>query len=138
MKDFALRHKLLLMIILINACFVVGALGYRLGAGIDFVLGGLAIACTYLSYTAAKNAKNLLLLMVNLSLAVGGGSIIAIQLYYHFVSSDFMTLYVGNIFTLGLMVFTAVHSIPFILIKKYRSAQDKQETNDVWPIYLPE
>ena len=119
------------MIILINACFVVGAIGYRLGFGILLILGVLAIACTYLSHSVSKSAKTFILLTVNLSLAVGGGSMIAVQLYYHFVSSDFMTLYVGNIFTLGLMVFTAVHSIPFILNKKYRSAQDKQETNDV-------
>jgi hypothetical protein len=133
MKDFALRYKLLLTIILINACFVVGAIGYRLGAGIDFVLGGLAIACTYLSYIAAKNAKRLLLLMVNLSLAVGGGSIASILLYHHFVSSDATTLYVGGILDLGLLAFTAVHSIPFILRKKYKPTQDIQETRETWP-----
>ena len=128
MKEFFVRHKLVLTIVLINACLLVGVSGYRLGAGIDFVLGGLVIACTYLSHSVSKSAKTFILLTVNLLLSVGVGSMIAVQLYYHFVSSDFMTLYVGNIFTLGLMVITVAYAIPFVFIKKFKSTQGTPDT----------
>lgn len=130
MKKFFGCNKFLLTIVLINACLFVGALGFRLGAGIAFVLGGLIIVCAHLSYSVSNSTKAFVLMMVNLLFSVGAGSIISIQLYYHFVSSDFMTLYVGNLFTLGLLL-TSVYTIAFVFRKKFENKRKTKDTQDV-------
>lgn len=108
--------KYILLICSMYICVLFGILCYSAGFAINILITLTAVILSYIGYKYTRKIIDLSFLYINLLLSIYIGSKYATSLYYNNISSDNMTLIVGDIFLyvsltvalLCIIIFTAI------------------------------
>lgn len=116
----------ILYVILMYSCALLGAGLYVIGAFADFLSTFVAVLLSWLAFTKSNAILDLLFLDINLLLSIFISGRCSTLLYYNNISSDNMSLIIGNIFTgvsllivgFFVLIFLIARIVSIILKKK--------------------
>ena len=115
-----------LYVILMYSCALLGAGLYVIGVYADFLSTFVAVLLSYLAFTKSNAILDLLFFDINLLLSIFISGRCSTLLYYNNISSDNMSLIIGNIFTgvsllivgFFVLIFLIARIVSIILKKK--------------------
>ncbi len=120
----------ILYVILMYSCALIGAGLYVIGVYAGFLSTFVAVLLSYLAFTKSNAILDLLFFDINLLLSIFISGRCSTLLYYNNISSDHMSLVIGNIFTgvallvVGFFVFIfLIARIISIILKKREQAK---------------
>ncbi|MBR6755066.1 MAG: hypothetical protein IKM22_03970 [Clostridia bacterium] len=126
-----------LYVILMYSCALLGAALFMIGVYANFLAMFIAILLSYLAYKKTNKILDLLFLDLNLLLSVFISGRCTTILYYKNISSDHMSLVIGNIFTgVGLLIASIIvlifliARIILIIIEKRKQKKDTELCSD--------
>ena len=108
------------VLLLIWGCTLIGAFAYHGGYAAHIVIDVLALVSVWLCCISTSKIWPLAVLYANLLVSVGLGSWLSTQMYYKHISSDDMSLVIGNIHTAISLVVVAVAVVIVLMIKILR------------------
>lgn len=103
--------------VLIYVCVLFGGLCYAGGFATDILIVVFAGCSVYVAYVATRGIWELLFLYANLLFSVYLGSSLVTRLYYERISSDDMSLIIGNALVQISLVVTAILICIGVLIR---------------------
>ena len=106
------------LLVLIYSCVFYGIKLFHLGAIIGLAIILISLASTFCVFLCINRVWEMVLLYVNLLVAVVIGEISVTQLYYHNISSDQMTLVIGDVTLFTAFITTLMACCFFINIKR--------------------
>lgn len=119
--------KYIIKVVLMYSCFVLGLVCYRGGFGTYIIIATTSVFLAYFGYKTTFRIIDMLFIHINLLFSVYLGSRYATTLYYLKVSSDDMSLIIGDIFmwlSLGLTLVAIVLFTTNRIIKLMRAKRE--------------
>ena len=107
-------------------CAVFGVLCYHAGFVTNILIALTAVFLAYIGYKFTRGIFDIAFVYINLLLSVFVGSKYATKFYYENISSDYMSLVIGDIFLYILLAFILIFIITFMIIRIVKTTKTKK------------